>query len=48
MKFKTDLTAGTWATLPGATFTDNGLERTVTDPTATEARKFYEVEITKP
>ena len=48
VKFKTDLDAGTWATLPGATFTDNGLERTVTDPTATEPKKFYQVEIGKP
>ena len=48
VKFKTDVTAATWTTLPGVTFTDNGLERTVTDPTATEARKFYQVEISKP
>ena len=48
VKFKTDLAGGTWSLLPSSTFTDNGQERTVTDLSATGAKKFYQVEITKP
>ena len=45
----TNLEAGTWAPLPGSPpVSDNGDERTVTDTAATEARKFYQVEVTKP
>ena len=48
VKFKLDLTGGTWSPLPSSTFSDNGHERTVTDLSATGAKKFYQVEITKP
>ena len=46
--FKTDLGAVSWTPVAGATFTDAGPQRTVTDPAATGAKKFYHVEITKP
>ena len=46
--FKTDLNAATWTPLPGGIVTDAGQQRTVTDPAATGATKFYHVEITKP
>ena len=46
--FKLDLTAATWTPLPGGIVSDNGQQRTVTDPSATGAKKFYHVEITKP
>ncbi len=39
---------GTWATLPGATFIDAGNVRTVTDPGATDPKRFYRVQISKP
>lgn len=48
VKFKLDLAGGTWSSLPGSTFSDNGQERTVTDPSASGSKKFYQVEITKP
>ncbi len=38
----------TWSPLSGATVSDNGSERTVTDPNASGAEKFYRVNITKP
>lgn len=41
VKFRSDLATGT-------TQSDSGSERTVTDPNATGAKKFYQVEITKP
>jgi len=45
----TSLEAGTWAPLPGSPpVSDDGDERTITDTAATEARKFYQVEVTKP
>ena len=37
-----------WPTLPGTSFSDNGTERTVIDPNASEPKKFYRVNITKP
>ena len=46
--FKDDMTAPTWTPLPNATFTDNGSERTVLDPSAPGPQRFYHVEITKP
>ncbi len=46
--FKTDLDATTWTPVAGAPFTDAGSQRTVTDPAATGAKRFYHVEITKP
>lgn len=45
----TTLGAGSWAPLPGSPPTsDNGDERTITDTAATEAKKFYQVEVSKP
>ena len=38
----------TWTTLTGTTFLDNGTERTVIDPNAGAAKKFYRVNISKP
>ncbi len=46
--FKDDLSAATWLVLTGATMTDNGQQRTVTDPNASSLKKVYRVEITKP
>lgn len=37
-----------WLPLSGATVSDNGSERSVTDPNAGASRKFYRVDITKP
>jgi hypothetical protein len=48
VKFKTDLVSGIWQPLPAFTFSDTGPERTVTDLSATGAREFYQVEITRP
>lgn len=43
------LEAGGWSTLTGATTTDNGTERTVTDPNSgAPSRKFYRVQVVKP
>jgi len=39
---------GTWSPLAGATVSDNGDERTVTDPNAGTGRKFYRVEVQRP
>ena len=46
--FKTDLNAASWTPLVGGVVNDNGQQRTVTDPAATDERKFYRIEITKP
>lgn len=43
-----DLSAGSWNPLSGAIIINEGTQRTVTDPTASEAKKFYRVEIEKP
>lgn len=43
-----DLTEGSWGPLSGSTASDDGDQRTVIDPTASEMRKFYTVEIVKP
>lgn len=48
IQFRNSLTAGAWQPLLGATVDDDGLDRTVTDPSATGAARFYRVEITKP
>lgn len=42
-----DLVTG-WQPLTASTTVDDGLERTVTDTSAMDGRKFYHVEITKP
>jgi hypothetical protein len=47
-EFRTNLAAGGWAPLTGTTQIDNGPERTVIDPNATGASKFYRVQITRP
>lgn len=48
VKSSASLLSDSWISLSGATTTDNGSERTVTDPAASGARKFYKVEISKP
>ncbi len=48
VKTSTNLLSTSWISLSGATFTDNGSERTVTDPDTSGQRKFYKVEITNP
>ena len=48
VKFKGSLSGGAWDPLTDSSVTDNGQERTVTDLSATNPRRFYEVEITKP
>jgi hypothetical protein len=48
VQFTTDLTTATWLPLEGTTPLDDGLGRSVIDPTATEPVKFYRVLITKP
>jgi hypothetical protein len=42
------LQPGSWAPLAGATVSDNGDERTVTDPNAGGPRKLYRVDVTRP
>ena len=48
VKSSPSLLSDSWISLSGATTTDNGTERTVTDPDASGQRKFYKVEISKP
>ncbi len=43
-----NLISGEWESLTGSTQTDNGEERTVTDPSATDTSKFYRIQIAKP
>jgi ubiquitin len=43
-----DLTLGSWVPLPSGIISDNGAQRIITDPAASESRKFYTVEILKP
>lgn len=43
-----DLTPGSWDPLTGGSASDAGDQRTVTDPAASETKKFYKVEIVKP
>ena len=44
----TSLLSDSWTSLSDATITDNGSERTVTDPAASGPRKFYRVDVAKP
>lgn len=48
VEYTTDLAGGVWLPLPGALESDDGQLRTVTDPAAADAMKFYRVRITKP
>ena len=48
VEFRPSLTTGAWAPLTGTTFSDAGSERTVTDPAATGATKFYRVKVSQP
>jgi hypothetical protein len=48
VKTRPDLATGSWQVLGGTTQTQNGNVRTVTDTAATEPRKFFQVEITRP
>ena len=43
-----DLTTDSWNSITGSSSSDDGNQRTVTDPTAGGTRKFYTVEIKKP
>ena len=43
-----DLSQGSWNPLSGSTTSDNGAERTVTDPAESGTGKFYKVKIEKP
>lgn len=45
---KTNLSSGTWTTVPGVTFSDTGAQRTLTDPSVVGPRKFYRMEISRP
>ena len=47
-QFTTGLTTPSWSALIGTSQSDNGATRTVTDPNATPAPKFYRVQISKP
>lgn len=48
VNYTTSLITGSWIPLASASTSDNGTERTVTDLLATDPRRFYHVEITKP
>jgi hypothetical protein len=48
VKYRTDLSIGTWLPLISPTQIDNDAERTVTDYNATGPQKFYRIEITSP
>ena len=48
VKSSESLQPATWIPLSGSTSSDNGNERTVIDTTATEAKKFYVIEISNP
>ena len=48
VEYTTDPVAGVWLPLPGALENTAGQVRTVTDPAAVDAAKFYRVRITKP
>jgi hypothetical protein len=49
VKAKADLlTPGGWLPITASAPSDNGSERTITDLNASGARKFYQVEVTKP
>ena len=47
-QFTGALNSPSWVTLTGTSQSDNGATRTVTDPNATPAPKFYRVQISKP
>jgi hypothetical protein len=44
----TTLATDSWSALTGGIVSDNGDARTVTDPNASESRKFYRVQVVKP
>jgi hypothetical protein len=48
VQYKLSLSDPTWQTLTGATVSDNGTTRTVTDPSGSGAAKFYRVQVSKP
>jgi hypothetical protein len=43
-----NLSIGSWGPLTGGTISNDGDQRTITDPSATATKKFYTVEIVKP
>jgi hypothetical protein len=48
VKSSESLQPATWIALSGSTSSDNGNVRTVIDTEATEAKKFYVIEISTP
>ena len=48
VKSSLDLSSDSWTELAGGSVSDSGSQRTVTDTSASEPRKFYKVEIVKP
>jgi len=48
VKSSESLQPATWIALSGSTSSDNGNERTIIDTAATEAKKFYVIEISYP
>lgn len=48
VRYQLDLGSVSWQTLTGTSASDNGTERTVTDPDATGPAKFYQIQISKP
>ena len=48
MEYRTSLTSGTWQPLTGTTQSDNGADRSITDPAAIGTTKFYRVNVRKP
>ena len=48
VKSSESLQPANWIPLSGSTSSDNGNERTVIDAAATEAKKFYVIEISIP
>ena len=48
VEYRDSLTSGTWQPLTDTTQSDAGNERTITDPAAAGATKFYRVNVSKP
>jgi hypothetical protein len=47
-RFATTVKTPSWQTIPGYTQSDNGATRTVTDPSASPAPRYYQISISKP
>ena len=48
IKASTNLESDSWIDLVGGIISDNGTERTVTDPDTSSLRKFYKVDVSRP